>query len=188
MLELLKKCFAVNLNDYENININLEINTVVLGTFIAVILGVVFLHVYRGSIRLAVMQLTRHGATSEENAKTLKELGLYDSRVIRRLLSSHNVLTRVVERVGAVKYDYDTYVKMSKEERAEADKIDFDFAKFYIKEEESNRAGFIVERYVTSLPRTLATCLFFAILCGCVIACMPGILDVVNSLVGKING
>jgi hypothetical protein len=187
MLEVLKRCFAVNLNDYENININLQINVVILGTFIAAIFGVVFLHIYRGNIRVTVVQLTRHAATSKESAKTLKELGLNDSRVIKRLLSSHNVLTQVVERAGAVKYDYDSYVKMSKEERTRADEIDFDKARFYIKEEETNRAGFIVERYVTSLPRTLAACTFVAILSGCIIVCMPGILEGINNLLGSIN-
>lgn len=187
MLEVLKKCFAVNLNEYENINFDLEINVVVLGAFVAVILGVIFLSVYRGSIRVMVVQLTRHGAKDEESAKTLKELGLYDSRITKRLLSGHNVLTSVVGRVGAVKYDYETYMKMSEQERAESEKIEFDFARFYIKEEEANRAGFIVERYNTSLTRTLVSCLFVAILCCCIIACMPGILNVVNELIGKMK-
>lgn len=187
MLDIFKKCFSVNLNDYENIGINLEINTVVLGAFIAVIVGVVFLNMYRGSIRYTVMQLTRHSAFSEDTAKTLKEIGLYDSRIIKKLLSGHNMLTRVVARVGAVKYDYETYVKMSDEERKEAEKIDFDFARFYIKEEEINRAGFIRERYKTSPVRTLVSCLFVAILCGCIIACMPGILNVINEIIGKMK-
>ena len=187
MLDIFKRCFSVNLKDYENIGINLEINIVVLGAFAAVILGVIFLNAYRGNVRLMIKQLTRHGATSEDGAKTLKELGLYDSRMVRRMLAGHNMLTQVVARVGAVKYDYDTYVKMSAEERKEAETIDFDFARFYIKEEETHRAGFIVERYVVSLPRTLVTCAFIAILCGCVIAWMPGILNVVNDLISKIK-
>lgn len=187
MLDIFKKCFAINLGDYENIGINLEINVVVLGAFIAVILGVVFLNVYRGNLKLMIMQLTRHGATNEDGAKTLKELGLYDSRIIRRMLAGHNMLTQVVARVGATEYDYETYVKMSAQERKEAEKIDFDFARFYIKEGEINRAGFVIERYVVSLPRTLVTCVFIAILCGCVIAWMPGILNVVNDLIGKLK-
>ena len=74
MLEGLKKCFDINLNDYENINFSLEINKAVLGAFVAIIVGVIFLNAYRGSMRFMIMQLTRHSATSEENAKTLKEL------------------------------------------------------------------------------------------------------------------
>ena len=33
MSEILKKAFEINLNDYENINFNLEINKVVLGFY-----------------------------------------------------------------------------------------------------------------------------------------------------------
>lgn len=187
MLEGLKKCFDINLNDYENINFSLEINKAVLGAFVAIIVGVIFLNAYRGSMRFMIMQLTRHSATSEENAKTLKELGLSDSRMLKRILSSDNLLTKTVERVGAVKYDYETYKKMSDKERKNAEKIDFDVAKFYIKEDETSRAAFILERYVTSITRTLVSCLFVAIICGCIIACMPGILNVVNELLGNIK-
>ena len=187
MFEILKKCFEINLSDYDNISFSLEINKVVLGAFIAVIAGVIYLSLYRGAIRLTVMQLTRHGADSEQKAKTLAELGLSSSRMVKHLLSGHNLLTRTVERVGAEKHDYETYVRMSKEERAKVERVDFDEAKFYIKESESNRTKFILERYTTSLTRTLVLSLFFAILCGCIIASMPGILNVVNELIGKLK-
>ena len=187
MLEVLKRCFSVNLNDYEHINFSLEINKVVLGTFVAVMLGVLFLNTFRGSIRMMVMQLTRHGATSEEKAKTLGELGLGNSRIIKKILSSHNVLTRTVARVGAEEYDYDTYVRMSAEERKAAETVDFDEARFYIREDSADRASFIIERYTVSIPRTLVTCAFLVILCGCAIAWMPGILNVVNDLIGKMK-
>ena len=188
MIGILKRCFEINLEDYENINFGLEINKVVLGTFVAIIVGILVLNAYRGSIRFMVMQLKRHNATDEESAKTLKELGLDSSRILKKLLASQNMLTKTVLRVGAIEYDYETYVKMDKAARREAGRVDFDSARFYINPEEANRAAFIIERYAVSIPRTLATCLFFVILCGCIIACMPGILDVVNGLIGKING
>ena len=188
MIGILKRCFEINLEDYENINFGLEINKVVLGTFIAIIVGIVLLNTYRGSIRFMVMQLKRHNATDEESAKTLKELGLDSSRVLKKLLSSQNMLTKTVSRVGAVEYDYETYVKMDKAARREAERVDFDSARFYINADESNRAAFIIERYAVSIPKTLVTCLFFVILCGCIIACMPGILNVLNDLIGKIKG
>ena len=50
MFEVLKKCFAINLNDYENINFNLEINKVIFGAFCALMVGVVILSIYRGTI------------------------------------------------------------------------------------------------------------------------------------------
>jgi hypothetical protein len=101
------------------------------------------------------------------------------------MLSKRNALTAVVARVGAVKYDYETYVKMTKEEREAAEKINFDEARFYIYPEKTHRAAFIVDRYNTSFARTFAECVFLAIVCGCIIACMPGILNVLNNLLGS---
>ena len=146
------------------------------------IIGIVILNVYRGNIRLVVMQLTRHGATSEEKAKTLSQLGLAKSRAVKHILSGRNALTAITARKGAVKYDYETYMKMNKTERDLVDKIDFAEAEFYIKEEESYRAKFIIERYSTSIVRTVMACILAAIIGGCIIVCMPGILNVLNNI------
>ena len=182
MFEVLKKCFAINLNDYENINFSLEINKVILGAFIAMVIGVIMLDIYRGSTRTVIMQLTRHEAKTVEDAKTLNEIGLGNSRIVKKLLSGHNILTGVVARVGEVKYGYEEYKALSKEEKKESEKIDFASARFYIREESADRASQITERYVTSVPRTVASCTFVAILCICVIACMPEILSLINGL------
>ncbi len=187
MFEVLKKCFSINLNDYENINFSLEINKVVLGAFVALIIGVIFLNIYRGNIRLVVMQLTRHGAVGEENAKTLSEIGLGGSGIVKSLLSRDGVLTKVVSRVGDAGIDYDEYMAMSKEEREKREKIDFSSAEFYINEEKAGRAASITEKYATSVLRTAASCVFIAIICICVIVCMPEILNIVNNLLSKVK-
>ena len=182
MPSILKELFKINLNDYGNIKFSLEINKVILGASIALIIGIVILNLYRGNIRLAVMQLTRHGALGEENAKTLGALGLARSKAVKRILSRRNVLTSITARKGAVEYDYETYMKMNKTEREAAEKIDFSDAEFYIKEDSAHRAAFIIERYNTSLIRTVMSCVLVAIICGCIIACMPGILNVLDNL------
>ena len=45
---------------------------------------------------------------------------------------------------------------------------------------------FITERYVTSVPRTIVSCVFVAIICVCVIACMPEILRLINDLLKNV--
>ena len=184
MLGVLKNYFKINLSDYENIGISLEINKAVLVAFVALIVGIVLLNRSRGVTRLVVMQLTRHGATSEDKAKTISELGLAESRAVKKLLSGRNVLTRTVARCNATEYDYETYRKMDKKARDEAEKIDFATARFYIREEGATRAAFIVERYTVTLTRTVATCVLVAIIGGCVFACMPSILSILNELIG----
>jgi hypothetical protein len=182
MFKVLKKCFSINLNDYENINFDLEINKVILGAFCALMVGVVFFSIYRGTVRTVLMQLIRHRANSEENAKNLEELGLGKSRAVKRLLSGDNILSKTVSRVGEKKYSYNEYMALSKEKKQEVDKIDFSSAKFYIKDEMKDRANGFVEKYVTSIPRTIASCVFVAIICICIIACMPEILNGINNL------
>ncbi|MBQ7343522.1 MAG: hypothetical protein IJW53_02015 [Clostridia bacterium] len=182
MFEVLKKCFDINLNDYENIKFDLEINKVILGAFAVLMIGIVYLSFYRGSIRAVVMQLMRHNADSEEDAKTLGELGLDKSWMVKRLFSGNNILTKTVARVGEKKYEYEEYKALSKAERRESEKIDFAKAKFYISEENKDRAMNIVDRYVTSIPRTVASCVFIAIICVSVIACMPELLNLINNL------
>ena len=186
MFKFLKECLSINLNEYENININLEISKVVLAACVAFIIGVILFDIYRGSIRVMVAQLMRHGAKDEENAKTLKEIGLEESRlikVVKMMLSRDNLLTKVVARSGAKQYSYEEYTALSKEEKEKDSKIDFSTAKFYVKEEQSTLASGIVEKYGASVQRTALSCAFIILIGLCLIASMPGILNVVNNLI-----
>ena len=182
MFGVLKKCFDVNLKDYENINIDLEINKIVAILFGVFMLWTIVFNSYRGKIRLVVMQLMRHKALDEDSAKTLGELGLDRSKKIKKHLSGDGILTKVVARVDAQEYSYEEYMALPKKERKKKKNIDFSSARFYIKEKHTNRAMNIVDKYVTSPLRTLLTCLFIAIISMCVIAIMPGILNIVNSM------
>ena len=182
MFEALKRHFAINLKSYDNINVNLEINKIVLGTFIVLILGVVILNNYRGNVRLMVMQLTRHNAKDEESAKTLKQLGLQKSASVKKLLSGDNTLTKIVARVGEVKYSYEEYKALSKKEKKAEVKINFDEATFYLCEDQSDRIANVLDKYNVTTGRTVATCALIAIFGGCLIACMPEILNIVNNL------
>jgi hypothetical protein len=182
MFKVLKECFSSNLNDYDNIGINREINKVILGAVIALIVGVIFLNVYRGNIKLVVTQLTRHKSKSEEDAKTLTELGLDNNRITKWMLSRENLLTKIVGRKGEKKYGYEEYKALTKKERIEAEKFDINTAEFYIREEQRDLAKGAMERYGTSIMHTTMTCVFIAIISVCVIASMPEILDIINNL------
>ena len=182
MFKILKECFSINLNDYDNIGVNLEINKVVFGTFIALIVGVIFLNVYRGNIKLVVTQLTRHNAKCEDGAKTLSDIGLNNNKIIKWLLSKENFLTKIVGRKGEKKFEYEEYKALSNKERIEAEKFDIDEAEFYIREEQSDLAAGVMEKYGTSVQNTVMTCLLIAIVSICIIVCMPEILEIVNNL------
>lgn len=190
MFKVLKECLSINLNEYENININLEINKVILAACGVFIIFIILFDVYRMGIRSMVNQLIRHGAKDEESAKSLKELGLEGTRIIRvikMMLARDNLLTKVVARSGEKKYSYEEYKALSKEEREENEKIDFSTATFYVKEEQSSLVSGIVEKYGTSVQRTALSCSFVVLMGICLVACMPGILNVLNNILKNIK-
>ncbi len=183
MVKIFKECFSTNLNEYDNIGINLEINKVILVAFTALIVGVIFFNFYRRNIKLAVSQLIRHGAKSEDNAKTLGEIGLTNFAPIRRMLLGENLLTRIVARVGEKRYEYNEYKALTKEEKKKISTVDFATAKFYIREDKLYLADEVATRYGASRLNTVIACVFAAIVCVCLIACMPGILNVINNAI-----
>ena len=184
MLEIFKTCFSTNLNEYDNIGIDLEINKVLVVAFSAMMVGIIFFNLYRQNIKAMVSQLVRHGAKSEDCAKTLGALGLNNSRIIKNMLLGNNLLTKIVARKGEVRYEYSEYKALSKEEKRKALAVDLDTAEFYIREDKFTLADGVVARYGTSVINTLIACLFTAIICVCLIACMPGILNVINNMLG----
>lgn len=182
MIEVLKRYFEINLNDYDNIGVSLEINKAIAIASIAFMVAVILFCLHRGAIRLVIMQLTRHGATSPEEAKTLKELGLDKRRFVKRILSGDNILTKTVARVGKKQYDYDEYLALSKKEKREIDKIDFEKEAFYIREEKRDLVSNIIDKYVTSIPRIIALCVFVSLISMSIIICMPDILSILDNI------
>lgn len=167
-MEFLKSCFSINLNEYENIGIDLEINKVLTIAFSAFIVGIILYNSYRRNINLTLSQLIRHGARNKESAKTLKELRLDKVASVRRMLCGDNLLTKLVTRA-----------EDGKSNTSDSDPLS---AKFYIKEEKYLLAESISTRRDASVTSTVMACIFIAIVCVCIIACMPSILNVINNL------
>lgn len=187
MLQLVKECFSVNLNDYESFGVDFEINKAIAIGFFILCIGAVALNIYRGNIRLMVNQLVRHGAYGEDNAKSLKELGLDKHKIIRYMLKRDNLLTGVVSVKGKQEYTYEEYLALKKEKKLKEEPLDVDLAQFYICEEKKDRCEHILDRYVTSPTRTLVSVLFIVIMCVCIISSMPEILGMLDNLLGRVS-
>ena len=185
MFKIFKEWFSVNLNDYDNIGVNLEINKVIFGAVIALIIGVIVLDLYRANIKLMVTQLTRHNAKNEDYAKTLSSIGLNNNKIIRWLLTKENFLTKIVGRKGEKKFEYEEYKTLSNKERIEAEKFDIETAEFYIREDKSDLAAGVMEKYGASVQSTVMTCVLIAIVSICIIACMPEMLEMINNLLRR---
>lgn len=182
MLKFFQDIFSVNLKDYANIGIDFEINIfIALAAVLISALGFV-LGAYRSTLSMTMKQFLRHEAVGEENAKTLKELGLYNSRATRRALSGEGRLSRVVSRVGEKKLTYEEYAALPRKERKRAfATADFDKDRFYIEEANRERAEHVYKTYDTSPAKCALGAILIIALCFAVMIFMPEILTLINN-------
>ena len=179
-----ERFFLLNLKDYSNISVNLYVNLLLLTAFVGMGTAVCLAAVIRSKMALVTKQLLRHGAIGEENAKTLSQLGLINIRGIRRVLSREGQLTRIVRRVGEVRYTYEEYVALVKEKKLTRENIDFSTAAFFIDTEQSARAKNVYETYSSPWQKTAAICVFLLAVYVCLSLVMPEIMSWLNSILG----
>lgn len=181
-MELYEKYFSINLKDYYNIGLDLEINKLLFAFLVALIVVTIAASVIKSTMYTVIKALIRHEARDEESAKTLAELGLNSFRY-KNALKSNAQLKRVVEISGQKKYTYDEYVKLSKE-KGFKDEIDFSEAKIYIKEQEKTSASKILEMKKPSVVETVLLCLLITAIAACLMLFMPTILMTINNWLG----
>ena len=92
------------------------------------------------------------------------------------------MLTKIVARCGEKKYGYDEYMALSDEEKKECEEFDVTESRFYIREEYSLHATSVIDKYGTSVCRTILSCVLVAIISISLFLSMPGILNVLNNL------
>ena len=190
---MLKKYFedylSVNLADYENIGINLEISKLLILVLVGLCISFFVIDWHRGYMQLAVKKLFRHEAESEDSAKTLDELGLSKSRSVKWALSHDTRLSKIVKRVGAPEYTYEEYVALMQQKKKSGEplwdeKIDFSAAKFYIDQRRVTEARGIAENYTSSPLKTALFSLLFIIIFISLTLIMLDVLFFINSILG----
>ena len=180
--------FLINLKDYPNINIDLEINVVLLFVSIAIAVCAVVITLYRSALQRAIKQLTRLGATDEASARTLAELGMEKSWILKMALSREGRLTRIIGRVGEKRYTYEEYAELSRKKGGIKDeRIDFATAEFYVRPERADDAKNIIENYGTSMLRTALYCVLVLAVYVCIALMMPAILSLIDGMMGGIG-
>ena len=129
-----------------------------------------------------IKQLLRRNAIGEENAKTLAELHLADSKSLKAALNRRGQLTEIVKRAGYVEPTYEEYVDMIREKKHKEEKIDFAVSRFYIPEQSVEKATLIKEKENPTILRTALVCVLIFSLCVCLMLLMPGILNLLSNL------
>lgn len=177
-----KNFFWLNLKNYDNIKIDFPINAFLLVLTLAIAVASIVITLYRGGLQKLIKQLTRFLAHDENNARTLAELGLEKSFIIRLALSREGRLTRLVGRVGETVLTYEQALALSKEKKKQKpEKIDFETARFYIRPGKTDEAKNIIENYSASMLRTALYCVLVFAVYACVALLMPEILNFINS-------
>ena len=182
----------VNISNYPNIGIDLEINKVLLFVSLVLCVASFVISSYERNLSLLIRKLFRSGAFSADDAKTLAELGLSQSRTIKSILSKRSGITKkLISSTLDYPKSYDELVafekdlKKSREESEKASTSLFSTAKFYINADEKLAAE---NYYKTKNPSVLKTSLYcVAILVFYVIVAllMPSILEILNGLMSK---
>ena len=196
MYEFYKNFLSINLKDYENIGIDLEVSKVLLGLLIGIIIASIVVCWQRNSMLLLIKRLKRLGCVSEAEAKTLCELGI-NSLGVRTLIRTSSRVERMVMRVGKTEYTYEEYtdlLKKKKKKKGDAhsedeskrieDKIDFSVARFYLKDPEADDTKNVLEKNSSSLLNTLLMCVMMVAIYTILLFLMPDILSFINSLLG----
>ncbi len=181
MINLLKKYLSINLIDYENIAIDLEINKVLLFVLIGLLFATVISNIKRGMLIFTVKKLLRYEAISEESAKTLKDMRI-DSFFVKRELSGETRLKKLVSYAGEEKLTYDEYIKQLKDKKYKEKKPDYSTLKLYISKENLDKAKHIESYNSVTVVNTILICLLYFIIFTCLIIIMPEILTLINNI------
>lgn len=181
-MDFYEKYFLLNLKDYPSLGIDLEINKILLYIVIGAIIALIFMGYRKAGASSVVRSILRRGAKNEESAKTLDELKVNTPAARSVLRATGGRISKLVFRVGATKYTYEEYVRLTKKRGYKEEKIDFATAKFYIPEEMSDEAKKIYERSDSPLFHTLLACVLLISLYVCLLFAMPEILDIIDSL------
>ncbi len=185
-MSFIEDLIMLNAKDYLGTVSDLYINIVVFA-IAALLCAASFVFNHRKAYNHKIIrQLLRRSATSEEEAKTLKELHLENSRYLKAALMKKGQLTSVVKRAGYSEPTYEEYVSNMKAKRHKEQKPDFDAERFYIPADKVDTAKRIQERGEPTVLRTVFICVLIFALSVCTALLMPEILRLLSKASEKI--
>ena len=172
----------MNIGEYSNIGFDVYINLVLFALCLGMCAAIIIVGIKRGTMAATVKQLMRHSAVSEDTAKTVAELNLKRTKILENLLSRDGQMKKIVHRVGEVKYTYEEYLALMKAKKLQPESVNFATARFYIKDDEMSRAKRIYESYSAPAFKIAANVILILSIYVCVSLLMPGIFDMINTM------
>lgn len=171
----------LNLKDYKNIGIDLEITKLLGLIFIGAMVAAVLLNLTKASSATVIKALLRHECKTEDGAKSLTELRISTPFTRHVAFSDYGRLKRLLRRVGEVEYSYDEFVRLQKEKKKPAS-LDRATTKLYIPEERLDEAKRLFDKGSPTVLDSVLICVLLLALYVCLLFIMPSALSFINSL------
>lgn len=117
----IEKFLSVNLKDYSNIGIDLEINKILFFLAVALTLGAIGLYIHGKKVALLFKRMIRLEVFGRDGAKNLSDLGLGDNKAIRRLVTNRaGYLKKCIKILGDERMTFEEYAEeKNRKERGE---------------------------------------------------------------------
>lgn len=175
----------VDFGSYENITVTSQgvtLGQMVIALAIGCLLAAAVAVYHRGYLGRVVRGLLAAGAHDEAGAKTLAELGLERSFVIRRALSRRdNPLRKLLRYVGEEEPGEGVRLRLKEE-------LDFSTTRFYIPEALRLRASVRYDSRGTDGRALLFTLIALIVASVLLIRFLPAVLGLADDFVGILNG
>ena len=194
--EFYQRYIRLNLADYENIGIDLQINALILAFTAGIIIASLILGFYRSSVHEVVKQFTRHEAKDEASAKLLVELSLNEWQYIfalkkipllKKLIARIDPPAPVKEKEFLQEDVFDPESRPEEETQEEpTSEIDYNCSKFYLVPEQEERCKKVLRSYEPSFISSILFSILILSISVCTIFCTPIFFDFIDSLLGLI--
>ena len=183
LIRFFNECFSINLKDYPNIDIDLEITKVLFCFTVALIAATVVINYIRIQTNTFLKKLIRYEATEEDKAKTLEEIGLklFNAKVA---FFAKGKSGKIIYYQGQKEYTYEEYTALIKSKDFKEEKIDFKNARFYIKPDKLSEAKKIIDQPTTSVLSLVLLCILIFVIFICIMLLLPGLLNFINNNIG----
>lgn len=169
--EIIKDYLFLNL-DYYIDGIDFQINLFLASIAIGICIACVIITVKRRNMGSIIGRLMRHEAYDEGSAKTLDELKIKKSFLVRRSLSARGQLTAIVACVGGYPFEH----------AGSTAKLDLEGARFYISEAGRDRATRINGQQPPSYLNTVLGCILVILVFGIIMLFVPDILSFITGV------
>ncbi|MBQ9070515.1 MAG: hypothetical protein IJY23_04125 [Clostridia bacterium] len=203
-MKLLKNFYdnyiSLNLKKFPNINVDIEINKLLFFVTVGLMIACFIINYYEMNVALLIKKLMRHGAFSEEQGRTLGELGLGDNKAVKSILSKNSGITKkIIFSTGKKIQTYEEYVLLEKERKAakklpgeerkkaidtlnKSLSLDFSSVRFYIPESSKGLAEHYYKTKNGSLLKTVLYCVLMLVFYVLVALLMPTLLNFIDGI------